>query len=59
MLFFRNTDINIELLSHPDVIKDTEQLFEKYTAQTQHLPKNIGNTYTASVFCGLISYLIR
>jgi 3-hydroxy-3-methylglutaryl CoA synthase len=57
--FDRLTDINVDLLSDPDVLKDTEQLFKKLTEPTQKLPRNIGNMYTASVFGGLISYLIR
>lgn len=55
----RNTNINVDLLSNLDVIKSTEQLFKKQTMQTQHLSKNIGNMYTASIFGGLISYLLR
>jgi len=47
------------MLSDLGVIKDTEQLFKKFTAPTQKLPKNIGNMYTASIFSGLISYLLR
>jgi len=47
------------MLSDLGVIKDTEQLFKKFTAPTQKLPKNIGNMYTASIFSGMISYLLR
>lgn len=52
-------DISVDLLSDSGVIKDTEQLFKTLTAPTQKLPKNIGNMYTASIFSGLISYLLR
>ncbi|XP_025414651.1 hydroxymethylglutaryl-CoA synthase 1-like isoform X3 [Sipha flava] len=58
LLKYKLTDINVDLLSDPDVLKDTEQLFKKLTEPTQKLPRNIGNMYTASVFGGLISYLI-
>lgn len=54
-----NTDISVDMLSDLGVIKDTEQLFKKFTAPTQKLPKNIGNMYTASIFSGMISYLLR
>jgi len=55
----RNSDISVNMLSELSIIKDTEKLFKKLTAPTQKLPKNIGNMYTASIFGGLISYLLR
>lgn len=55
----RKTNINVDLLSNLEVIKATEHLFQKQTAPTQYLSKNIGNMYTASIFGGLISYLLR
>ncbi|XP_060844573.1 hydroxymethylglutaryl-CoA synthase 1-like [Rhopalosiphum padi] len=58
LLKYVNTDISVNMLSDLSVIKDTEQLFKKFTAPTQKLPKNIGNMYTASIFSGLISYLL-
>lgn len=55
----RNSDISVNMLSDLDVINNTEKLFKKLTEPTQKLPKNIGNMYTASIFSGLISYLLR
>ncbi|CAI6356516.1 unnamed protein product [Macrosiphum euphorbiae] len=58
LLKYVNSDISVNMLSELGVIKDTEKLFKKLTAPTQKLPKNIGNMYTASIFGGLISYLL-
>jgi len=58
LLKYVNTNINVDLLSKHNVIEDTEKLFSKQTARTLSLSKSIGNMYTASIFAGLISYLL-
>ncbi|XP_015376005.1 PREDICTED: hydroxymethylglutaryl-CoA synthase 1-like isoform X1 [Diuraphis noxia] len=58
LLKYVNSDISVNMLSDLGIIKDTEKLFKKLTSPTQKLPKNIGNMYTASIFSGLISYLL-